>query len=140
MRIYRKRMDMSNDLVAKATFRIREQFGVLIGSIHSTCYKKRGARIGKTSLRHSFHMTWPHRIGDGSRMERDVTLKVDAIYTPELANNIGDNVEFNVEESVVVSCPMQSTAKLCPDDGKAEEIWRSGQPFNLRRRALRDPR
>lgn len=120
------RIDMSNKLVAKAMFRAKERFGAILGTLRRTCYKAQGARIGKTSLRHPLHMTWPHciRIGDGCRIERGVTLKVDGIYAPELAIDIGDrvfignHVEFNIKKSVVIGddCLIASGCRFIDHD------------------------
>lgn len=95
---------------AKALFRLKERIGAPISICRRAWLNAQGAQIGKTPIRHRLHTTWPHRIriGDHCRIERDVMLKVDGVYAPDLAIDIGHrvfigcNVEFNVKKSVIV--------------------------------------
>lgn len=123
---HREGIGMSNKFVAKAIFRTRQRFTSFVGAVRRACYMALGVRIGRTSLPHALHMTWPHRvrIGDGCVIERGVTLKVDGIYAPELAIDIGSrtfigsHVEFNVKQSVIVGndCLIASGCRFVDQD------------------------
>lgn len=111
---------------SKALFRAKERFGALVGNSRRSLLRMQGASIGRTSLPHPLHLTWPHRIsiGDGCRFEKGVVLKVDGIYAPEVAIRIGNRVfcgggvEFNVKESVTIGddCLIASGCRFIDHD------------------------
>lgn len=94
----------------KLLFRLKERMGASIGYLRRWGLIAQGASVGKTLLRHSVHVTWPHRvsIGDYCLVGRDLNLKVDGVYAPEPAICIGsrvflgNSVEFNIRRSIVV--------------------------------------
>ena len=113
-------------LFAKALFRSKERINAFMAFFRRLILRLQGAKIGRTIIRHPLHMTWPHRvsIGDRCRLERDVILKVDGIYEPKLAIEIGDDVfigsqvEMNIKLSVRVGdhCLIASGCRFVDHD------------------------